>query len=196
MKVTVATACLLASVASAGGAQTDTAALEAAARREAIFNRLVNRPLPDALQVVGDAAPEAVAKVRADKSAQAGRALRIMIPAKGAQPWAVSVVSPTVKPVKAGDTLMLAFWARLEKGENGATSVQLPNNTVQITSPPYQSLFGAPATIGPEWKIFEARGKVTRDYAAGELAVSIHLATGRQTIELGPAYLFDLGVQP
>lgn len=187
---------LLACTAAGGSAQTaaPTSAPDATVQRVAIFDRLINQPLPDAVQIVG-AAARAPSKVRADKTVQGGRALRVTIPAKGAQPWAVSAVNPTIKPVKAGDTLMLAFWARLEKGEGGATTAELPNNTVQITAPPYQSLFGKPATIGPEWKIYEARGKVERDFAAGELAVSIHLATGKHVVDLGPVYLFNLSAK-
>ena len=131
------TAGLLACTAAGGSAQTGAPAPEATARRDAIFERLINRPLPDPAQIVGDAAAKASPKLRADKTVQGGRALRVTLPAKGAQPWAVSLVSPTIKPVKAGDTLMLAFWARLETGEGGATTAELPNNTIQITSPPY-----------------------------------------------------------
>ena len=196
MSLRLATACLFA-LPVAGGAQTAApAAPETAQRRDAIFERLVNRPLPDALLIVGDAAGKAPSKVRADKTVQGGRALRVAVPAKGAQPWSVSAVSPTIKPVKAGDTLMLAFWARLAKGEGAATTAELPNNTVQITAPPYESLFGKSATIGPEWKIHEARGRVERDFASGEIAVSIHLATGKQVVDLGPVYLFNLGARP
>ena len=191
----LAIACLLAGAA-AGHAQTGAPVPDATQRSAAIFERLINRPLPDPAQVVGDAAAKASPKVRADKTVQGGRALRVTIPAKGPQPWAVSLVSPTIKPVKAGDTLMLAFWARLEKGEGTTTTVELPNNTVQITSPPYQSLFGKRATIGPEWKIHEARGRVERDFAAGEIAVSLHLATAKQVVEIGPVYLFNLGARP
>jgi hypothetical protein len=54
-------------------------------------------------------------------------------------------------------------------------------------------LFTGQATIGPEWKLYEVRGKSDRDYAAGALNATLHLATGKQTIEIGPVIVLDLG---
>ena len=97
------------------------------------------------------------------------------------------------KPVKAGDSLMFAFWVRLEKGEGGATTTTLPYNAVQLSSAPYTSLFVSPAEIGPEWKLVEVRGKADADHAAGTLKATIHLATGEQTVDLGPMFVVNLG---
>ena len=91
------------------------------------------------------------------------------------------------------DKLILAFWARLEQGENGATSAELPYNAVQLASAPYTQVFGGPATIGPEWHMFEIHGRATQDYAAGALNVAMHLATGHQTIDIGPVFVLNMG---
>ncbi len=47
--------------------------------------------------------------------------------------------------------------------------------------------------LGSEWKMVEIRGKADRNYAPGELKVSIHLATGKQTVDFGPVVVLDLG---
>ncbi len=39
----------------------------------------------------------------------------------------------------------------------------------------------------------ELRGRATRDYAAGELNVSIHLATAKQTVDIGPVFVLNMG---
>lgn len=44
--------------------------------------------------------------------------------------------------------MVLAFWARLEKGEGGATTASLPYNAVQLASAPYSPLFTNGVTIG------------------------------------------------
>jgi len=93
----------------------------------------------------------------------------------------------------AGDELLLAFWARLEKGEGGATTTTLPYNAVQLSAAPYTALFAGQAEIGPEWKLQEVRGKADADRAAGTLKATIHLATGAQTVELGPIFVVNLG---
>ncbi len=128
-----------------------------------------------------------------DPKVMGGKALRVSVPAKGKNPWDISVASPLKKPVKAGDRLLLVFPARLEKGENGATAITLPWNAVSLTSPPWSGLIGGPADIGTDWKTIEFSGKADKDYAAGSLAVGIQLATARQTVDLGPIVVLDLG---
>lgn len=155
-----------------------------------IVNKIINVPAPASFQVNGVAAKP---KVRSDAQVQGGKMLRIEIPGASPQPWSISLGDAITKPVKSGDRLVLAFWARLAKGENGATTATLPANSVQIAREPYTAVFGGPATIGPEWKLHEVRGVADKDYAAGDLGVSIHLATAKQTVDFGPIFVLDLG---
>lgn len=155
-----------------------------------ILSKVINVPPPSALAVFGLSGKP---KLRNDESIQGGKALRIQVPGKSDQTWDVSVSSAINKPVKAGDELVLAFWARLEKGENGAATALLPYNAVQLSREPYSAVIVGPATIGPEWKLHEVKGKADHDYAAGDLNATLHLATGKQTVELGPMFVLDMG---
>jgi hypothetical protein len=161
-----------------------------ASAQDDLFDRIVNVPAPAAWRIDG---LRDKPKVRSDAAVQGGKAVRIEVPGKGADPWSVAAANPIEKPVKAGDTLVLAFWARLEKGEGGAATAVLPYNAVQLSSAPYTALFHGAVTIGPEWKLHELRGKADKDYPAGALNVSVHLATARQTVELGPVFVLDMG---
>ena len=151
----------------------------------------------DALNIINDpGAPQvqgASGRLRDDPAVQGGKALRVVVRSKGANPWDIAVQTPITQPVTAGDRLLLAFWARLEKGEGGAATTTLPYNAVQQTAAPYTALFTGPAEIGPEWKLLEVRGKADADHAAGTLNVAIHLATAAQTVELGPIFVVNLG---
>ena len=135
------------------------------------------------------------AKLRDDPAVQGGKALRVDVRRKGANPWDIAVESTIEQPVKAGDSLVFAFWARLEKGEDGAATGTLPYNAVQVSAAPYTTLFSAPAEIGPEWKLHEVRGKADADHAAGTLKATIHLASSAQTVDLGPLIVVNLGQQ-
>lgn len=157
--------------------------------QDSILDKVINAPPPTALRVDGGIK----GTVRSDPSVQGGKALRIAVPGKGANSWDVAVASANTKPVKAGDTLVVAFWARLAKGEDGATSATLPYNAVQLAEAPYTALFSKAVTIGPDWAMHEFTGKADKDYRAGALNVAIHLATGRQTIDLGPLFVLDMG---
>ena len=155
-----------------------------------LVNKIINRPPVTAWHVDGVSAQP---KVRNDPGVQYGKALRVEVPGKGANPWSIAASNPIDKPVKAGDNLVLAFWARLEKGENGATNATLPYNAVQMSTAPYTALFAGPVTIGPEWKMYQVKGQANRAYAAGQLNVSIHLATAKQVVDLGPVFVLDMG---
>ncbi len=143
---------------------------------------------PGAPQVQG-----ASGRLRDDPNVQGGKALRVVVRGKGVNPWDVAVETPITQPVKAGDQLLLAFWARLEKGEGGATTTTLPYNAVQASAAPYTALFTGSAEIGAEWKLHEVRGRVDADRAAGTLKATIHLATAAQTVELGPIFVVNRG---
>lgn len=162
------------------------AAPAAAIQGDDIASKIINDP--SAPQIVG-----AKSAIRNDASVQGGKALRVVIPAKGKNNWDAFASSPIQKPVKAGDNLVLAFWARLEKGEGGATSSTLPFTGVQVSSPPYPSLFNEAVQVGPEWKLYQVKGKADQDHAAGTLGVSIHMANAKQTIDLGPVFVLNMG---
>jgi hypothetical protein len=154
-------------------------------------------PATIASKIVNDpAAPEvrgAKARLIDDPKVMGGKAMRIVVPRKGTNAWDISVSSALKKPVKAGDTLLLVFPARLEAGENGAAAATLPWNSISLTSPPWSGVVGGPADIGPEWKTIEIKGNADKDYAVGALAAGIQLATARQTVDLGPIVVLDLG---
>jgi hypothetical protein len=154
-------------------------------------------PATIASKIVNDpGAPEVrgtKAKLIDDPKVLGGKAMRLQIPRKGQNPWDISVNSALKKPVKAGDTLLLVFPARLEKGENGAITATLPWNSVSLTSPPWSGVIGGPTGIGPEWKTVEIKGRADKDYAPGALAAGIQLATAQQTVDIGPVIVLDLG---
>jgi len=173
-----------------GGAAVLAAGATSAWADDDIAQKIINLPSPAQFRVDGTGAPS---EVRSDSTVQGGKALRVHVPGKGVNEWDVSVAVPIVKPVKAGDKIVLAFWARLIEGENGATTTVLPYNAVQMAGPPYTPLFGGPVTIGADWKLQSVTGNASKDFKKGELNVALHLATGRQVVDIGPVFVLDLG---
>jgi hypothetical protein len=150
-----------------------------------------------AKQIVNDpSAPEvngAKASLVNDPKAQGGKALRVAVPKKGANPWDSTVEGAIKKPIAKGDQLVLLFSARLEKGENGATTAILPYNAVQVSAAPYTTVISGSGEIGPEWKDFKVTGIANASYAPNTLKVTIQLATAKQTVDFGPIAVLDLG---
>jgi hypothetical protein len=183
MKGPIAAACLCLLLAPAAAL-----AQAAPAAADDITSKIINLPPPTAHRV-----DDAKGSVRKDDTVQGGKALRVAVPGKSDKSWSVAVANAIEKGVNAGDRIVLAFWARLAKAEGGAATASLPYNAVQLSAAPYTALFSGGVEVGPEWKLHEVKGKADKDYAAGSLNASIHLATGKHTIDLGPIFVLNLG---
>lgn len=152
-----------------------------------LASKIINDP--SAPNVNGDGK----AKLIDDAGVQGGKALQVTVRKKGDHNWDSTVESPIKKPVKAGDKLVLAFQAKLESGEGGATTATLPYNAIQIKAAPYTAVVGGQATIGPTWALQKIEGKADKDYGPDELKASIQIGNAKQTIDFGPIMVFDMG---
>lgn len=148
-------------------------------------------------QIVNDpAAPEvdgAKAALIEDAKAEGGKALRVQVPKKGANPWDSTVGGPIKKPINRGDHLVILYSARLEKSDSGATTTTLPYTALQLTAAPYSTILQGSADIGPEWKQFQVTGISNANCKPGELKVTMQLATAKQVVDLGPIIVLDKG---
>jgi hypothetical protein len=168
-----------------------SAALPAGAADD-IASKVISTPSPKAFGVNGLPGSPDVRKAD-PKEVQGGQYLRVDVPKKGVNTWDITVSVPITKPIKAGDQLIMVFWARLEAGENGATTASLPYNDVQLAGPPYTAIFAFPADITKDWARYHGEGVAQRDYKAGEANVSIQLATAKQVVDIGPVFVLDMG---
>lgn len=150
-----------------------------------------------AKEIVNDPAAPDVSGAKAslvnDPRVEGGKALRVQIARKGENPWDSTVGGVIKKPIAKGDRLILLFSARLEKGENGATSATLPYNAIQLAAAPYSTVISGASQIGPEWKDIQVSGVADANYPAGALKVTIQLATAKQTVDFGPLVVLDRG---
>lgn len=151
----------------------------------AVADRVVNDPRPQALNVYGLRLPPAI---RADKGVQFGRAVRVPVTRASAATGEIGAVSPVLKPIKAGDRVVIAFWARAHATENGAPG-KVAGAMLERSTPPHQRVFEQPVDIGPDWKMHTVSGRADRDYTPGELNATLHLAGAKQVIDLGPVFV-------
>lgn len=154
-----------------------------------IANHVISVPVPSAYRVDGQ---QGTPEIRKDSGVQGGQALRVHVAAKGANPWDISLAVPVNKPIKAGDKLILAFWARLVEGPGGASTATLPYCAVQLAKPPYSAVISGSVDIGTEWKMYSVTGTADKAYKAGDVGIGIQLATAKQVIDFGPVFLIAL----
>ncbi|HEU4590080.1 MAG TPA: hypothetical protein VFS13_04155 [Steroidobacteraceae bacterium] len=107
---------------------------------------------------------------------------------KGANPWDVQASSPVNGAINEGDVIMLMFYARAaEPAEGGSTLTA----RIQANAPPWNATMDMTSGITQEWASYCAHR--VAGATLPKSSVSIHLATARQVIELGPVFVFNFG---
>ncbi|MFC3580989.1 hypothetical protein [Sphingomonas hylomeconis] len=156
---------------------------------EALFaQRLINDPRVEVLRPYG----QPIGPVpRSDKTVQFGKALRVQIGSPSLEIGRIGVTTPTLKPVKEGDRIVVAFWARAQRTEDKAPG-KLCRVQLEAT-PQIRAVFDQPFDVTPEWKMYKLSGKADRAYPAGGLNAAFHLACAKQVIDLGPVFILDYG---
>jgi hypothetical protein len=157
----------------------------AATQDDDIASKIINKP--GSTSVRG-----AKAKNRNDNGVQGGKAIRLPI-ARTANAWDVSLNAEIDKPIAKGDNLILAFWARAEKGDDGGAQAKISHAAIQVNSPPWTSVMQGEVTVGPTWELHQVKGKADKDYAAGAAGVTIHLGNASRTVDFGPLFVLNMG---
>ena len=118
-----------------------------------------------------------------------GHAFRVKA-TKGANPWDVQASSPIQGAINQGDVIMLMYYARAaEPAEGGSTLTA----RIQLNAEPYTSVLDLTTPISSEWQQYCAHRVSPGSLPAKGSNVSIHLATAKQVIELGPVFVFNFG---
>jgi hypothetical protein len=155
---------------------------------------ILNNANPDAFQVYGLPGGGKPTPIK-DPKVQFGKAIRVDTPG-GGNVWNVGVNSPLTAPVKKGDKILVAFYARVQTPATGTTTAEIASVQIQLAAAPYTKVFGNPVTIGPEWKLYTASGHADRDYGKSELAAALHINTAKQTLDIGAMAVLDYGQKP
>lgn len=91
--------------------------------------------------------------------------------------------TPTVVAVKQNDTLYFTFEARCLKAKNES---QTASWTLRVQRPaaPWDGPYSASHQVGKEWRRFHGAFRADKDYAAGQLLITLHVAGAIQSVEL------------
>lgn len=127
-----------------------------------------------------------------DQTIAGGYAFVVKTPAAGDNPWDVQAGVNTTQAVHTGDVLLLAFWARALATPPGQPAISVVAD-LQQNHTPYTRLGEQTLTVGQGWKLYYVTGTAGSDFAPGEVAATVELATGAQEIALGPVFVRDFG---
>jgi hypothetical protein len=109
---------------------------------------------------------------------------------KGKNPWDVQASSPIAGAINEGDVIMLNYFARAEEPAEGGSSLTA---RIQLAAAPYTSVLDMTSKISGEWKSYCAFRVASASIPEDRSNVSIHLATAKQVIDLGPVLVFNFG---
>ncbi len=166
-------------------AQTPPAAAPAA--QGSIFDHAVNKP-GIGWSIYG---ANQTAKQVPASDVPGGAAVRVQVSRAGAHPWDVGAAYPTVKPIAAGDTMLVMVYLRAPDAKEG-DGVSLPIGATEADAP-YTPIADDMVKVGPTWKRYFASGVSPKALAAGKARISLQLAGAKQVVEVGPAFLIDMG---
>ena len=153
---------------------------------DALADKVINNTNPASFKAYGfSPAP----KVVGDKAVQGGKALRLPVTGTG-DPWSAGVNVPLIKPVKAGNRVVIAFYARLSKADVPSARVAAQ---LQLMSAPYTAIFSKSFDATAEWQFLQVAGKADKDYPAGAIGAAFHVNTGKHVLDLGPVAVLDMG---
>lgn len=109
---------------------------------------------------------------------------------KGANPWDLQANSPIAGAIKDGDVIMINYYARAEEPAEGGSSLTVH---IQLADAPYTAILQSTAKISQEWQSYCAFRVANASVAEKKSNVSVHLATAKQVIDLGPVMVFNFG---
>lgn len=162
----------------------------AASAQDDILKHRIDDPQKDHWSTVGADQKTTVAK---SQGVPGDLAYRVKVNAAGADPWSTAAVYSVAGAVKKGDVVLFAFWARAEKPPQGAETADV-NVRVQQNAAPYTGVAEAYGLkVGPEWKMYYVSAKSPVDVGPGQGSAQVHLGKAKQTVDLGPALVLDLG---
>lgn len=119
-----------------------------------------------------------------------GKAMPFVVK-KAGNPWDVGAVMPNTGPIAKGDIVLLAVWVRRT---GGAAGTRLPLMMLESSDEPKATLARATdVPLGEGWQMVYASGQAGADFAAGKTTIVLQLGRDAQTLELGPALIFDFG---
>ncbi|MDC7676628.1 hypothetical protein [Asticcacaulis machinosus] len=120
------------------------------------------------------------------------RAMRIEVEKSGHDPYNLLVHTDTLKPIKRGDRLEGRVWARLDRAPGGREAGDITVR-LQNARAPYKPMNELHLILTPRWQEFTVTATAPHDFAAGEANMVLYLASNAQTVDIGPAVIYNRG---
>lgn len=125
-----------------------------------------------------------------DANVQGGGAFEVQVTAAGPQSYSTAAQQDLTGPIKAGDKLIAVLWLKTNSADAAPTPLHL---RLQVNSGSYDGILDGDVTVTNTWQRYPLQGVSTADHAKGTAVLVVHLGQAKQTIDLGPAFVLDMG---
>ena len=153
--------------------------------QDPITQKFINKP-EDGWTIYG---PQTDKTVK-DKDINGGRAIEVKIASANGNIWEAAAQTAIIKPIKKGDKILGVVNLRAATESGGPASLNL---RLQINTAPYSDFGQKSISVGPTWQQYAIDTVAPQDYAANTTVMVIHLASGKQSIFLGPGIVLNMG---
>src|SRR5688572_30203905 len=113
-----------------------------------------------------------------------GAANRYTVTSAGPNPYSIQAIVPITQAIKKGDTVTIGFWARTEAAQSDDGKARL-GVRIQLNQDPWPGFADTALSLGSEWDWHEVTGTANVDIPRDSGILAFHLATERQTVDIG-----------
>lgn len=155
----------------------------AASAQDDPMKHIINNPNPASLIVYGTA-PHKIIK---DASVQSGQAVEVKASGVG-NPYDVGAQTSLDKPIKAGDEIECDIFLKATRDDGQAPSLHA---LLQINQAPYTAVGQTDFNVTNQWQLYTLKVTADKDYDKGQLVFAVQLNGAKQSVDIGPAFVFD-----
>ena len=162
------------------------APMAAHAQDNDILKHLINSPNVGSWSTYGSQTSKKIA----DANVQGGQAFEVTVTAAGPTPYTTAAQQDVTGPIKKGDKIIVAVWLKATTTDAGGPKVHL---RMQTNSAPYSAIAEGDAPVTGVWKMCTIQAIADADHPKGTASLAVHLGGVVQTVDLGPAFVLDMG---
>lgn len=159
-----------------------------ASAEEDVLKKAINNPAVSGYQIFGAAQTNSEVS---DATVQGGKARRVVVSAGSDQPWTAAAQMPIKGKIAKGDQIVAAVWLKATETENGALGTVTLR--LQQSSAPYTGMVQKTIKIKPTWDLYAIDTVAASDYPKDTANLAVQLAHAKQTIDIGPAFILNMG---
>lgn len=138
--------------------------------------------------------PDVTSQSVAAADVAGGKFTRTVTAKPGTNSWDDGASAPVTGAIKKGDVVFAAVLVRATEPAPGALAGLISELGVHLSGAPYTAIATASATAPKgQWTWVFASGVATADYAPGTVGFGVQLGASKQTIDIGPVFVLNLG---